>query len=162
MKIVTRVILVFSCCGALLATAVDAASWRDHLDSASKALQQNGGEQSGNLSLSSLTDLLKGGNESLSSGSMTNAAGILQYCIKDKVLGGDSGTIKDKLLSKLGLSNNNKTSQKQDYQQGLKGVLSPGKGKEINLNSLGNTDLANKVKTKACELVLKQGKQFIL
>ena len=45
-----------------------------------------------------------GGGGSMSSGSMSNVAGLLQYCVKNNYLGGDSGAtgIKDQLLGKLG------------------------------------------------------------
>ncbi len=47
---------------------------------------------------------LLGGGGSMSSGSMSNVAGLLQYCVKNNYLGGDSGAtgIKDQLLGKLG------------------------------------------------------------
>jgi hypothetical protein len=47
---------------------------------------------------------LLGGGGSMSSGSMSNVAGLLQYCVKNNYLGGSSGAtgIKDQLLGKLG------------------------------------------------------------
>ncbi|QWT19864.1 DUF2501 domain-containing protein [Bacillus sp. NP157] len=46
---------------------------------------------------------LMGGGGSLSSGSASNAAGIIQYCVNNNYLGGDSGAsgVKDKLLGGL-------------------------------------------------------------
>lgn len=54
--------------------------------------------------LGKLGGLLGGGGGSLSSGSMGNVAGLLQYCVKNNYLGGGSGAsgIKDQLLGKLG------------------------------------------------------------
>lgn len=54
--------------------------------------------------LGKLGGLLGGGGGSMSSGSMGNVAGLLQYCVKNNYLGGDSGAsgIKDQLLGKLG------------------------------------------------------------
>jgi len=54
--------------------------------------------------LDSLKGLMGGGGGSLTSGSMSNAAGILQYCVTNNYLGGDSGAsgVKDQLLGKLG------------------------------------------------------------
>jgi len=54
--------------------------------------------------LGKLGGLLGGGGGSMSSGSMGNVAGLLQYCVKNNYLGGDSGAsgIKDQLMGKLG------------------------------------------------------------
>jgi hypothetical protein len=54
--------------------------------------------------LGKLGGLLGGGGGSMASGSMGNVAGLLQYCVKNNYLGGDSGAsgIKDQLLGKLG------------------------------------------------------------
>lgn len=54
--------------------------------------------------LGKLGGMLGGGGGSMSSGSMGNVAGLLQYCVKNNYLGGDSGAtgIKDQLLGKLG------------------------------------------------------------
>lgn len=55
--------------------------------------------------MSSLTNLLNGGDKALSAGTMNNATGILQYCVQNNVLSSDGTTaIKDQLMSKLGIS----------------------------------------------------------
>ncbi|MBJ3813564.1 DUF2501 domain-containing protein [Shimwellia pseudoproteus] len=121
----------------------------------------------GGSALSSLTSLLAGGSNTLSSSTISNATGILGYCAKQKLVsatGADS--IKDQLMSKLGLGSTASTTtatqdQQTDYQQGLQGLLDAANGKQINLTTLGNTDLGKKVKTKACDLVLKQGAKFL-
>ncbi|MHA6203920.1 DUF2501 domain-containing protein [Dyella soli] len=52
--------------------------------------------------LSQLGGMIPGG--SMTSGSMGNVAGLLQYCVQNNVLGGSSGAagIKDQLLGKMG------------------------------------------------------------
>jgi len=70
-------------------------------------------------------------------------------------------SVKDQVLSKLGLSAPAAQEQKTDYQQGIAGLLNTGNGQQLNLQSLGNTQLGEKLKTKACNVVLKQGKNFI-
>ncbi|MDI5399884.1 DUF2501 domain-containing protein, partial [Salmonella enterica subsp. enterica serovar Kentucky] len=40
---------------------------------------------------------------------------------------------------------------------GLQGLLKTKDGQQLNLNNIGSTPLAEKVKTKACDLVLQQG-----
>ncbi|XUT83294.1 DUF2501 domain-containing protein [Jejubacter sp. L23] len=145
----------------LVAGSASAANWQDQLSSAANELSSQSGSQGG-ASLSQLTGLLNGGNQALSSNSMTNAAGVMQYCAKQKLASVTStDNIKSQLMNKLGLEDTQKQNQQQDYQQGLQGLLNTGNGQQLNLESLGNSQLAEKVKTKACDLVLKQGKQFL-
>lgn len=100
------------------------------------------------------------GGGSLSSGSMGNVAGLLQYCVKNNYLGGDSGAsgIAGKLIGKTqgGTSDSG-------YLSGAKGLLQGGDGKTTDLNSVGggNSDLKSKITTKACGVVLNQGKSFL-
>ncbi|WP_038900761.1 DUF2501 domain-containing protein [Dickeya dadantii] len=146
---------------ALMAAAsyVQAASWQESISNAANQLSQNGAS-SGNLS--GLTGLLNGGTQSLSAGSMNNAAGILEYCMKQKLVAAtNTENIKNQLLNKLGLTSQQEQQKQTDYMQGLTGLLNTGEGKQLNLNTLGNTPLAEKVKTKACDIVLKQGMKFI-
>ncbi|SFN24996.1 Protein of unknown function [Izhakiella capsodis] len=165
MKVSTGLVAVLSFSSFLLAGQVSASSWQDQLNNAANLLSSGNGSasspQPAQTSLSSLTGLLNGGNQSLSAKSMTNAAGILQYCLQNNIVDNNADSIKDKLLGKLGLANASQAEQKQDYKQGLMGLLNTGNGQQVNLNSLGQTPLAKKVKTKACDLILKQGKQFI-
>ncbi|MGD8108337.1 DUF2501 domain-containing protein [Pantoea sp. FN0302] len=144
-----------------------AASWQDQLNSAASQLSQqnNTNTQSttsqNGLSLSSLSGLLNGGDKAVSSTSMTNAAGVMEYCVKNNVIKNNATSIKDQVLSKLGLQNTTQQAQQTDYQQGLMGLLNTGSGQQLNLKSLSNTPMGEKLKTKACDVVLKQGKNFI-
>jgi hypothetical protein len=166
-KLTKRMMYTAVLATALASTGATAASWQEKLSSAANQLSQNSGttaaaQSGGGLSLSSLTNLLNGGNSALSSSSMTNATGVLEYCAKQKLVAATrADSIKEKLFDKLGLSDTQQQSQTQDYQQGLAGLLKTGNGQQLNLNNLGSTPLAEKVKTKACELVLKQGAKFI-
>ena len=148
--------------GALLTFGAHATSWQDSLSSAANQLSsQSGSQQSGGMSLSSLTSLLNGGNQSLTSSSMNNAAGILEYCAKQKLASvTDTQNVKNQVLDKLGLS---APEQKQDtnYMDGIQGLLNAKDGQQLDLNTIGNSSLAKQVKTKACDLVLKQGMNFI-
>jgi hypothetical protein len=85
----------------------------------------------------------------------------LQYCVQNNVVNNNVSSVKDQLLSKLGLTDTAKAQETTDYKQGLMGLLNTGSDQQVNLKSLGNTELGKKVKTKACDLVLKQSKQFI-
>jgi hypothetical protein len=87
-------------------------------------------------------------------------AGILQYCVKNNYLGGDSGAsgIAGKLLGKTQGGSSN-----SDYLSGAKGMLHGKDGQTTDLNSIGggNSDLKSKLTTKACGVVLNQGKSFV-
>lgn len=104
-----------------------------------------------------LGGMLPGGGES---GSTGNVAGILQYCVKNNYLGGNSGAsgIASKLLGKTdgGASNS-------DYSSGADGILKGKDGSTTNLGSIGggNSDMKSKLTTKACGVVLKQGKSLV-
>lgn len=165
MKAASKVIMALAVSGALFTGAASAASWQDQLNSAANTLSQNSnssasGQQSG-TSMSALSGLLNSGNQSLSANSMTNAAGVLQYCVQNNIVDNNVSSVKDSLLTKLGLNNTQKQQETTDYKQGLMGLLNTGSNQQVNLSSLGETPLGKKVKTKACDLVLKQGKQFI-
>lgn len=156
-----RLLLALALSATLASGASQAAGLMDSLSSAAGELSKSGGDSSSGMSLSSLTGLLNGGDKALSSSSMTNAAGILQYCVKNNVLSANGAEgVKDQLLSKLGITSTENTKS-QDYQQGLGGLLQTGEGKSLDLNSLGTSQITEKVKQKACDLVLKQGKSFI-
>lgn len=149
--------------GAFFAAGAQAASWQDSLSSAASELSsQSGSQQSGALSLSSLTGLLNGGSQSLTSSSMNNAAGIMSYCAKQKLSSvTNTENIKNQVLDKLGLGTAEKQKKDTGYLEGLQGLLNSNNGQQLNLSTLGSSPLAEKVKTKACDLVLKQGAKFL-
>jgi hypothetical protein len=121
------------------------------------------GTTSGTGTTSSLTSLLNGGDKALTSTSATNVAGVLQYCVKNNVLSkASTENVKDQLLNKLGIQSASGAESK-DYQQGLGGLLKTGQDQSVDLNNLGSglTQVKEKVKTKACDVVLKQAKSFI-
>ncbi|WP_058959417.1 DUF2501 domain-containing protein [Type-E symbiont of Plautia stali] len=168
-KATQRIILGLGIAAAMAAGSASAASWQDQLSSAASQLsQQNSGSttttsstQNGGLSLSSLSGLLNGGDKAVSSNSMTNAAGVMSYCVQHNVVDNNVASVKDQVLSKLGLSSPAAQEQKTDYQQGLQGLLNTGNGQQLNLQSLSNSPMGEKLKTKACDVVLKQGKKYI-
>ncbi|OAT76549.1 hypothetical protein A9B99_09590 [Mangrovibacter phragmitis] len=143
-----------------LVSATASAVNLQQLSSSAEQLMGSSTGSANNSNTSSLTSLL-GSSNSLSAGNMNNAAGILQYCMKQKLVNATSAdNVKNQLLNKLGLENQS-SSTSQDYQQGLAGLLNSKEGQQINLDSLGNSELGKKVKAKACDLVLKQGASFI-
>lgn len=157
-----RLLLALSLATVMATGSAQAAGLMDSLSSAATELSKSGGSTSnGGMSLSSLSGLLNGGDKALSSSSMTNAAGILQYCVQNNVLSANgTEVVKDQLLNKLGITST-ANANSEDYQQGLGGLLNTGKGNTLDLNSLGTSQITEKVKQKACDLVLKQGMSFI-
>ena len=165
MKSAKRLLCSVAIASALLSSLSHAATWQEQLNSAASQLSQNAGsatstQQSG-TSLSALGGLLNSGNQALSADTMNNAAGIMGYCAKNKLASVTSAeNIKSQVLEKLGLS---APEQKEDtnFLEGLQGMLNTKDGEQLNLNNIGSTPLAEKVKTKACDLVLKQGMNFL-
>ena len=139
-----------------------AASWQDSLNSAASQLSGSNAQASGGMSVSSLTSLLNGSSQSLTASSMNNAAGILSYCAKQKLASVTSAdNVKNQVLDNLGLSTPEKQKQDTSYLDGLQGLLNSKNGQQLDLNTLGDSSLAKQVKTKACDLVLKQGVNFL-
>ncbi|EIY5384115.1 DUF2501 domain-containing protein [Klebsiella variicola] len=113
-------------------------------------------------SLNSAASQLSGSSQSLTASSMNNAAGILSYCAQQKLASVTSAdNVKNQVLDKLGLSTPEKQKQDTNYLDGLQGLLNSNNGQQLDLNTLGNSSLAKQVKTKACDLVLKQGVNFL-
>ena len=134
------------CCAAIASVLISTSGI-----AASQLSAQGANAQQGGMSLSALTGLLSRGAQSLSADNMNNAAGILQYCAKQKLASATNvENVKNQILNKLGLDT---TQQEQDTN-----YLD---GQQLNLNNIGSTPLAEKVKTKACDLVLQQGLNFL-
>jgi len=102
---------------------------------------------------------------SLLSSNAGNAAGIVQFCIKNKYLGEDvAGTVKDRLLGKLSLGGGAEAASQpaddEGYANGLKGLLSTQDGKSLDLSDRSDK-LKEKLTEKACDVVLDQAKGML-
>lgn len=167
MKAATRFVMALSLSVGFFTVTAGAASWQEQLSSAASALGQQhtaqtstgGTSAQAGTSLSALTGLLNGGSQTLSANTMTNAAGVLQYCMKNNLIDNNVSSMKEQLLDKLGLQD--PKQQTTDYQQGLAGLLNTSNSQQLNLKALGDTPLGKKVKTQACDFVLKQGWNYI-
>ncbi|URN99853.1 DUF2501 domain-containing protein [Leclercia adecarboxylata] len=157
--------LLSAAVSALLMTgaAQAASSWQDTLNSAASQLSAGSTSyQSGGLTASALTGLLSSGTQSLSASNMNNAAGILEYCAKEKLASmTDATNIKNQVLGKLGIDTQEEQQQDTNYLEGIQGLLNANNGEQLNLETIGNSPLAKKVKAQACDFVLKQGMSFI-
>ncbi|MGB7801969.1 DUF2501 domain-containing protein [Buttiauxella sp.] len=166
MKANNKVTCALALAASIFAGQAVAASWQDQLSSAaselSKSTSSTGTTGTTGNSAASLSSLLASGTNALSANTMTNAAGILQYCMNNKLVSATNPeNVKNQLLDKLGLDSGTKETQPQDYTQGLMGLLNTGKGQQLNLQTIGSSPLAEKVKTQACDFVLKQGMNYL-
>jgi len=104
---------------------------------------------------------------SLASASAGNAAGVIEYCMKNNFLGGDASGVKDQLIGKLG--GEEKAKADPGYEEGVKGMLAGGDGKATDLSSLGGGDAAGgalgdmkgKLTKQACSAVLDNAKSLL-
>lgn len=78
-----------------------------------------------------------------------NAAGVLGYCAKNKLVGGDATSVANGLLKKPGVQGS------KPYKAGLAGTLMSG-GTTLPLANVGT-----EMKSKACGAVLKQAKHLL-
>jgi hypothetical protein len=95
----------------------------------------------------------------LTSGSLGNAAGILEYCVKNKYLPeGNAGSLKDRLMDKLGGTTGQAAQKDSGYLSGAMGVLQTGAGNSVDLSGGG---LKKAAAQQACDVVLQQAKSFL-
>jgi hypothetical protein len=136
---------------ALLATGASAQANNllDQLKEKAGAAAGNGSEGStGGSALGNLGFKMP----AIGAGTMGNAAGVLQYCVKNNYLGGDAASVKDKLLAKI----TGQKPQETGFASGAKGLLKGGDGQTLNFKIL-----SSKVKTKACDYVLKSATSLV-
>ena len=117
-----------------------------------------GGSSAGGLA-GSLGGL--GAAGSLTSGSIGNATGVLQFCINNNYLSGanlsSASDVKDKLLGKLGTQSGSPAAS-PGYLDGAKGLLSSPDGKTVDLNGGG---LRAQLTRRVCAKILDQAKSFL-
>jgi hypothetical protein len=93
----------------------------------------------------------------LTSGSMGNVAGLLQYCVGNNYLSGQgAASLKDQLVGKLPGG-----SQTRDpgYSDGVKGLLHGSNGNLMDLGGSGG--LKANVTKEVCDTILAQAKSFL-
>lgn len=127
---------------ALAVAAVLAIGAPAHANNLLDGLKSQAGNYAGNL-----------GMPAMGQNTVGNAAGVLQYCVKNNYLSADAaGGVKDKLMGMI-------TGQKQQqtgYANGAKGMLMGDDGKSLNLKGI-----SGKLKTKACDYVLKNASSLV-
>jgi hypothetical protein len=117
----------------------------------------SGGGSSGGLgSLGNMGSALSG--QSLTSGSTSNVAGVLEFCIKNNyVSGSGASSVKDSLMSKLP-GGSSAASSDSGYTDGAKGILSSSSGQQLDLSGGGLKQQATK---QICDKILAQGKSML-
>ncbi|HSE11930.1 MAG TPA: DUF2501 domain-containing protein [Rudaea sp.] len=93
---------------------------------------------------------------SLASGTAGNAAGIIEYCMKNNFLGGGAGGVKDQLMGKI---SGGGEKDKADYADGANGLLKTGDGQSVDIGKLGS--MKQSVTKKACASVLDHAKSLL-
>ena len=94
--------------------------------------------------------------QSVTSGSASNVAGLLEFCIKNNYLGGNkAASVKDSLMRKLP---GGTSSSDSGYSSGAKGILSSSDGSQLDLSAGGLKKQATK---QICDKILAQGKSLL-
>jgi hypothetical protein len=98
----------------------------------------------------------------MTSGSMGNVAGLLQYCVKNNYLGGASGAsgIQDKLLGKKGALPIRRPSAARATRAVPRASCRAATARAWTFGG-GSSDMKSKITTKVCDTVLKQGKSYL-
>ncbi len=106
--------------------------------------------QTGAGGLGGLGGLLGGALPNVASASAGNAAGLLGYCIKNNVLGGNgAASVLGKLTGKQGVA------ASPGFEAGRQGELQAGD------TALSLDSLKGRVKTQVCSMVLKRAQSFL-
>ncbi len=119
----------------------------------------------GGASSSALGGALGGGDASalsslggglMGSGTASNAAGVITYCMKNNYLNADKAAqVKDQLMGKMGLGQKEEPKD-EGYTSGLSGMIKGSDGKSFSLDSV-----KGKAKEKACDFVLDNAKSLL-
>ena len=90
---------------------------------------------------------------SLGGASSGNIAGLLQYCVQNRLAGGSGGNVENSLLGKLGGAT--AVQSQPAYTAGSKGQVQSG-GQGFDLSNLGGT-----LKQQACDQVVQHARSLL-
>lgn len=99
--------------------------------------------------------LLGGALSSLGGAGVGNAAGLLSYCVKNRLLGGTTATTANSALGKL-LGRSDVTGS-EGFAAGQSGELQTAQGGQ----ALSLDAVKGKLKTKVCSMVLQHARSFL-
>lgn len=110
--------------------------------------------------LGALKGMAGGGDlSSIAAGSTGNAAGIVEFCLKNNYLSGDAASaVKDQLIGKVS-GDDASADDKAGYADGVKGMLKSNDGNSVDLAKIG--DLKKSMTKKACASVLEHAKSML-
>jgi len=123
-----------------------------------------GGKLGGGGSASALGGALGGGADTAalsalgltSSGTASNAAGVITYCMKNNYLNANKAAqVKNQLLGKMGLGQKEEPKD-EGYLSGLSGMVTGSGGKSFSLDKVKGD-----LKEKACDYVLDNAKSLL-
>jgi hypothetical protein len=98
-----------------------------------------------------------GGMPSVGQAAPSNIAGVLQYCIQNKYVGGGgASSIKDSLMSKV--TGSGKSTNDSGFQEGSRGLLQTGNGQSY---GLGGGGIKAEITQKVCDQVLQHAKSLL-
>ncbi|SEK61951.1 DUF2501 domain-containing protein [Nitrosovibrio tenuis] len=99
-----------------------------------------------------------GSLSSITSGSTGNAAGIIEFCMKNNYLSGDTASsVKDQLMGKITSEGNQPAQSNPDYISGAQGIVTGSGGQSVDLSMAGLKAAAVK---KVCQKILDQAKSM--
>jgi len=137
--------------GGLLAIALPFCAAQAQL---SGDLLKNGANSAGSLLGGGAGGLLSGSGAG--SSNISNIAGVLEYCLKNKYLSGNSAqSIQDSLMNK---PTDKPSTTSSSYTDGLKGILHGDNGKET---TLGGSGLKAAATEQICNTVLSSAKSML-
>ncbi len=100
-----------------------------------------------------------GSLSSITAGSTGNAAGVIEFCVKNNYLSGENAApVKDQLMGKLSASESQPAQSNSDYINGVNGILTGGGGQSVDLSMAG---LKAKAVKKVCNKILDQAKSML-
>jgi hypothetical protein len=98
-----------------------------------------------------------GGMPQVGQASPSNTAGVLQYCIQNKYVGGGgASSVKDSLMSKV--TGSGKRENDSGFKAGSTGLLQTGNGQNY---SLGGGGVKEQITQKVCDQVLQHAKSLL-
>lgn len=99
-----------------------------------------------------------GSLSTITSGSTANAAGVIDYCVKNNYLsGGSAFSVKDQLMKKV-TGADQPAESNPDYISGARGIVTGSSGQSVDLSMAG---LKGEAVKKACEKILDQAKSML-
>jgi hypothetical protein len=100
-----------------------------------------------------------GSLSSITAGSIGNAVGIIEYCVKNNYLSGDNASsVKDQLMGKMTASGDQPAENNPDYISGARGIVTGSSGQSVDLSMAGLKDKAVK---KICKKILDQANSML-